>query len=177
MVGSIRSSMVILETERLQLRYMNLEDIPFLVNLWTDPDVTRFMGGPREIANLREYLVKTAENPLAQPFDLWPLEEKCGGELVGHCGVIDKEVDNLTEYELVYVLAKNAWGKGYASEIGRALLAYAYHYRHINRLVALVDPGNIASEKVAVKLGMHFEKEIIRPGGSLRRVYAVFLPH
>jgi [ribosomal protein S5]-alanine N-acetyltransferase len=169
--------MVILETERLQLRYMKQEDIPFLVNLWTDPDVTRFMGGPREMASLREDLVNTADNPLAHTFDLWPLEETCSGELVGHCGVIDKEVENLTEYELTYVLAKKAWGKGYATEIGRALLAYSYHYRHINRLIALVDPANTASEKVAVKLGMQLEKEVTRPGGTIRRVYAVFLPH
>jgi RimJ/RimL family protein N-acetyltransferase len=169
--------MVILETERLQLRYMKQEDIPFLVTLWTDPEVTRFMGGPREVGSLREDLVKTADNPLTQSFDLWPVEEKCSGELVGHCGVIDKEVDNLTEYELVYVLAKKAWGKGYATEIGRALLTFAYHYRHVNRLIALVDPGNVASEKVALKLGMQLEKEVTRPGGSIRRVYAVFLPH
>ena len=48
--------MVILETERLLLRYMKPEDIPCLVNLWTDPDVTRFMNGPRDIATLRENL-------------------------------------------------------------------------------------------------------------------------
>ncbi|BCY16976.1 hypothetical protein hrd7_08250 [Leptolinea sp. HRD-7] len=169
--------MVILETERLQLRYMKQEDIPFLVTLWTDPEVTRFLGGPRDVASLREELIKIADNPLEQTFVLWPLEEKSSGELVGHCGVIDKEVDNLTEYELTYVLAKKAWGKGYATEIGRALLNYAYQYRNVNRLIALVDPGNIAAEKVALKLGMHLEKEVTRPGGSIRRVYAVFLPH
>ncbi len=169
--------MVILETERLQLRYMKQEDIPFLVTLWTDPEVTRFLGGPRDVSSLREELIQVADNPLAQTYVLWPLEEKSSGELIGHCGVIDKEVDNLTEYELTYVLAKKAWGKGYATEVGRALLNYAYQYRSVNRLIALVDPGNIASEKVALKLGMHLEKEVTRPGGSIRRVYAVFLPH
>ena len=169
--------MVILETERLLLRYMKPEDIPCLVNLWTDPDVTRFMNGPREIATLRENLSVTAEHPLAESFDLWPLVEKASGELIGQCGVIDKEVDNLIEYELVYVLAKKVWGKGYATEIGRALVTYAYHVRNINRLIALVEPENTASEKVAKKIGMHLEKEVIRPGGGIRRVYAVFLPH
>ena len=91
--------------------------------------------------------------------------------------MIDKEVDNLIEYELVYVLAKKVWGKGYATEIGRALVTYAYHVGNINRLIALVEPENTASEKVAKKIGMHLEKEVIRPGGGIRRVYAVFLPH
>ncbi len=169
--------MIILETGRLQLRYLRHEDIPCLVNLWTDPEVTRYMGGPRDVETLRTNLADTAGNPLAEQFVLWPLEEKASGKVVGHCGILEKEVDGLTEYEMVYVLAKSSWGKGYATEIGRALITYAYHVRNINRLIALVEPENTASERVAIKVGMHLEKEVVRPGGGVRRVYAVFLPH
>jgi [ribosomal protein S5]-alanine N-acetyltransferase len=169
--------MIILETERLLLRYLRHEDIPCLINLWTDPDVTRYMGGPRDVETLRTNLVGVAGNPLAEQFDLWPLVERSSGLLIGHSGLLEKEVDGLTEYEMVYVLARSTWGKGYATEIGRALVTYAYHVRNINRLIALVEPENTASEKVAIKVGMHLEKEVVRPGGGIRRVYAVFLPH
>ncbi len=169
--------MVILETERLLLRYLKPQDIPFLVNLWTDPDVTRFMGGPRDVSTLQKNLTETAQNPLAEQFALWPLVEKSSGNLIGHCGLLAKDVGGVTEYEVIYVLAKSVWGKGYANEIGRALGTFAYHERGINRLVALVSPENTASERVALKMGMHLEKEIVRPEGGIRRVYAMYLPH
>lgn len=169
--------MPILETERLFLRYMNSEDIPVLINLWTDAEVTRYLGGPRNVETLRIELTETVDNLLAEQFILWPLVEKASGKVIGQSGLLEKEVDGLTEYEMVYVLAQAAWGKGYATEIGRALCSYAYHVRNLNRLIALVEPENRASERVAKKIGMHLEKEVVRPGGGIRRVYAVFLPH
>jgi len=169
--------MIILETERLLLRYMLPDDIPTLVALWTDKDVTRYLGGPREPEALKKNLAETAANPLAEPYDLRPLVEKSSGLVIGHCGVLGKEIDGLTEYELIYVLAKKFWGKGYATEIGRALSSYAYYVRNINRLVAQGNPENVASEHVAIKVGMHLEKEVVQPGGEKRRVYAMFLPN
>ncbi len=169
--------MIILETERLLLRYLVPQDIPLLINLWTDPDVTRFMGGPRDVETLQKNLKKKAQNPSAEQFDLWPLIERSSGNLIGNCGLLAKEVGGVTEYEVIYVLAKSAWGNGYASEIGRALGTYAYHVRGINRLVALVQPENTASERVAQKMGMRLEKEIVRPEGGIRRLYAMYLPH
>lgn len=169
--------MIILETERLLLRYLHHEDVPTLVNLWTDPEVTRYLGGPREIETLRQKLMDTAGNPLEEQFVLWPVVQKNSGLVIGHCGILEKMVDELTEYEMVYVLAKTAWGKGYATEIARGLCSYAYYVRNLNRLIALVEPENIASERVAIKVGMHLEKEVIRPSGGIHRVYAIFLPH
>ncbi len=169
--------MIILETERLQLRYLHHEDIPTLVNLWTDPEVTRYLGGPRDIEPLRQKLAETAGNPLQEQFVLWPLVQKKTGLVIGQCGILEKEVDNLLEYEMIYVLAKSAWGNGYATEIARALCSYAYYVRNLNRLIALVEPENAASERVAIKVGMRLEKEVVRPGGGIHRVYAVFLPH
>jgi ribosomal-protein-alanine N-acetyltransferase len=166
--------MVILETERLLLRYMTPEDIQSLVDLWTDADVTYFMGGPREIKTLTQNLEETTANPLAEPYDLWPVVEKSTGKVIGHCGLLDKDVDGTKEFELVYVLAKSVWGKGYATEIARALRDYAFTFCGLTRLIALIEPENVASEKVAVNAGMRFVKEVIRPGGAVRKVFAVY---
>ncbi len=168
--------MVILETDRLILRYMLPEDIPLLIALWTDPDVTRYMGGPRNVETLTKNLEATAGNPLAEPFDLWPLVEKCTGMLIGHCGLLEKEVEHGTEYEITYVLFKMSWGKGYATEIARGLIGYAYYVRNLNRVISLIEPENTASERVAKKMGMKLEREITRPGGGIHRVYALHIP-
>lgn len=147
-------SKVILETERLFLRFMTYVDIQPLVDLWSDADVTRFMGGPREKATLACNLNKTASNLLVEPYDLWPLVEKSSGKVIGHYGLIDKDVEGKIDIELVFVLAKSVWGKGYATEIALALREYAFKIRGITRLIALIDPENNTSERVAIKVGM-----------------------
>jgi RimJ/RimL family protein N-acetyltransferase len=166
-------SPIILETERLILRYQHREDISFLVDLWTDPEVTRHMGGPRDRDWLQTVFEETAQDPSAERYDLWPVIEKKTGAGVGHCGLLEKEVEGRTEIELTYILASTAWGKGYATEIGRALREYAFEELGLDRLIALIEPENIASERIAVKVGMQFENEIVRPGGLVRKVYVI----
>jgi ribosomal-protein-alanine N-acetyltransferase len=82
-------------------------------------------------------------------------------------------VEGRQEIELIYVLASSASGKGYATEIARSLVRYAFEELGIGRLIALIEPENAASERVAVKTGMRFEKEVIRSGGIKRKVYAI----
>jgi RimJ/RimL family protein N-acetyltransferase len=164
---------IILETGRLILRYQQASDVPSLIDLWADPDVTRYMGGPRDRAWLQSEFQETAHDPCAERYDLWPVVEKETGRVVGHCGLLDKEVEGRTEIELIYVLASSAWGKGYATEMGRALKRHAFEERGIERLIALIEPENAASERVAAKIGMRLEKEVVRPGGAVRKLYAV----
>ena len=168
-----KRSPVILETQRLLLRYQQTTDIAFLADLWSDPEVTRYMGGPRDRAWLLSVFEETAQAPDAERYDLWPVIEKETGQVVGHCGLLDKDVDGKTEIELVYILASPAWGKGYATEIGQALKRYAFENLGIEKLIALIEPENVASERVAAKIGMRFVREVIRPGGKVRRVYVV----
>lgn len=171
--GNGERTSIILETERLTLRYQRASDEEPLVDLWADPEVTRYMGGPRDREWLQSAFEETTRDPHAERYDLWPLIEKETGQVVGHCGLLDKEVEGRTEIELIYVLASSAWGKGYATEIGQALKAYAFEEMGIGRLIALIEPENGASEQVAVKVGMRLEKEVVRPGGEVRKVYAV----
>ncbi len=162
-----------LETNRLLLRLIRPSDVPALIDLWTDPDVTRFMGGPREASGLRNALEEDGTNPAAERFNLWPVEDATTGRVIGHCGLLNKEVDGITEIELVYVLAKPSWGHGFATEIASALRDHAFTAMDLPRLISLIDPENAASERVAKKVGMRFEKEFVRSGGAVRRVYAV----
>lgn len=80
--------------------------------------------------------------------------EKATGAVIGHCGLLEKEIEGRSEIELVYVLAPGVWGRGYATEAGRAIKAYALASLGCDRLVALIHPDNPASERVAEKLGL-----------------------
>ncbi len=163
----------ILHTERLVLRRLHsASEIAALLDLWTDPDVTQFMGGPRNREDLQADFQATLEAPERDAYDLWPLLERDSLRLVGHCGLLHKDVAGRGEIEVVYVIAQSEWGQGYASEIAHALSRYAFRKLGLTRLVALIDPGNLASERVAAKIGMRFERDVVRPGGAIRRVYA-----
>jgi [ribosomal protein S5]-alanine N-acetyltransferase len=165
--------MEIAKTERLLLKYMDSSDIPELVDLWTDPVAMEHMGGPRDREFLLDEFGKTAKNPRAERFDLWPVIELASGTLVGHCGLLPKEVEGKDEIELVYVIAARFWGKGFATEIGRALTRYAREILGLMRLISLIEPGNTASERVAAKIGMRLEREVVRPSGQLRLFYTL----
>jgi ribosomal-protein-alanine N-acetyltransferase len=170
---SIDNSLIILETERLILRRQLASDVPDLVDLWADPEVTRYLGGPRDRDWLQSVFQETAQNPYAEQYDLWPLIEKETGQIVGNCGLLDKEVEDEVEIEINYILAVSAWGKGYATEIGQALTQYAFENMGIERLIALLDLENAGSERVALKIGMHFDRDVVRPGGALRKLYVI----
>jgi [ribosomal protein S5]-alanine N-acetyltransferase len=162
-----------IETPRLIIRPLTAEDAEPLADLWTDPQVTAFMGGPRERATLLASFTEDARLNAPPRFDLWPVVEKASGRLIGHCGLTDKEIDGREEVELVYLLAVSAWGKGYASEAAGALRDYAFGPLGLARLVSLIEPENAASAHVAEKAGLHFEKQVLRPSGRTMNVYAI----
>lgn len=161
-----------LETERLFLRNLLPEDVESLVDLWTDPVITKYMGGPRDRTELTATLQEDCLQPYAYEFDLWPVIEKATGKLIGHCGLLDKDIDQSKQIEVIYVIARDHWGKGFASEAASALMEHAFSEKDLRRVVALIHPGNERSEKVSLSCGMSFEKEIEREGGKMMRLFA-----
>jgi len=160
-----------LESDRLLLRNIQASDEELIVNLWMNPDVTKYMGGPRKREQMLEDVSENLENPFCEEYDLWPLIEKASNQLIGHCGLLSKEVDNQNEIEVIYVIDKPYWGKGYATEICGMLIEYAFNEKNLNRVIALIKPDNKGSEAVAIKNGMHLEKEVIRQGDTRMYLY------
>ena len=164
---------IILRTDRLCLRRIQASDISTLIDLWCDPDVTKYLGGPRDREKIKPLFEEDIENPFAHEYDLWPVEELATNEVVGYCGLLEKEVDGKDEIEINYIFKESAWGKGFAKEIGKGIIEYAFNVKKLDRLIALIKPENKASEFVAKKIGMKYEKEVIRPGGEKRKVYVI----
>jgi RimJ/RimL family protein N-acetyltransferase len=88
----------------------------------------------------------------------WAVEEKGTKSFVGRIGLLHPE--GWPGIEISYVLARSFWGKGYATEGGRAAMTYAFHKFKIPRLISLIHPDNRASVGVAEKLGETFEREM-----------------
>lgn len=154
------------ETRRLSLRNTQAGDVPGLVRMWTDADVTRYMGGPRDASWLQQNFMDEANNADPPLYDQWPVIEKESGNLIGYCGLLEKEIDGQPEVELVYVFVPSAWGKGYATEMALGLREHAVRSLGRKRLVAMIEPGNQASVRVAERAGFHREKTIVRSAGE-----------
>jgi RimJ/RimL family protein N-acetyltransferase len=164
---------IILLTDRLCLRRIQVSDISTLVDLWCDPDVTKHLGGPRDREKIKPLFEEDLKNPFANEYDLWPVEEIQTNEVIGYCGLLEKEVEGKNEIEINYIFQPSAWGKGYAQEIGKGIIEYAFNVKKLERLIALIKPETKASEFVAKKIGMKYEKEVVRPGGEKRKVYVI----
>jgi ribosomal-protein-alanine N-acetyltransferase len=144
----------LLETERLRLRPVAADDLDHFAALYADPDVMRFIGTriplSRELS--RERLDFMLDHWLRHGFGMWALFRKDDGAFVGRCGM--RYLDNTTQFELGYTLAKAHWGQGLATEASRAVVRYAFEVMRVGRLVAVADPANTASVNVMRKLGM-----------------------
>lgn len=162
-----------IETERLLIRSLEIADASPLAAIWSDPEVTRHMGGPRDFAAIREGLKEDARTGNQAVTDLWTVVEKASGQVIGHCGFLEKDVDDQAEIELIYVFASDSWGKGYATEAALALRDHAFHRLGLRRIIALIAPGNPASARVAEKIGMQLEKKTRRPSGKIMSVYSI----
>jgi len=164
-----------LETARTIIRSIEKSDFENLVKLWTDPEVTRFLGGPRQESTLRKNLQEDLDHPEYDRFNLWPVIHKKDSSFIGHCGLLEKTIEDKNEVELIYILSPAFWRKGLAVEIGCALKDFAKDELGLRRLVSLINPLNTASQKTAEKIGLRWEKDIIRPDNSKKMLYSIQL--
>nr|WP_268235634.1 GNAT family N-acetyltransferase [Halobacillus andaensis] len=79
---------------------------------------------------------------------------------IGHSGLVPQRMDHTEEIELGYWIDQRYWKNGYATEAAATLVNVAFQQLHVDKLMALVQPGNAGSISVATKAGMEFEKEI-----------------
>jgi RimJ/RimL family protein N-acetyltransferase len=154
-----------LETERLVLRLPRLADASSAAEYLTDPEVMRFLGGetvPREDAPevMQRWLDRWEQNGLGH----FVLERREDGRFIGRVGFVVwdtrtwrqatfAEAGEHAEPELGWALVRAHWGHGYATEAARAARAWARQEQRIERLISLIAPENVPSQRVAQRLG------------------------
>lgn len=149
--------MITLETERLMLRPFREADLDAWAAIEADPEVMRFMGGPRDRACAWRDMAMHLGHWMLRGYGLWAAEEKAGGALVGRIGLINPE--GWPGLELGWLVARSHWGRGLAPEGARAALGHAFEAVGAERVISLINPDNAASIRVAEKLGARFERE------------------
>ena len=153
---------IILETPRLILRHLVLDDLDALFALYSDPEIRKyFPDGVKSHEDTREelewYLNGHPEHP---KIGLWATVHKETGKFIGRCGLLPWEIDSRLEIEVAYLLDKKFWHQGLATEAAKGILAYAFDNLSLKRVICLMHPDNIASQRVAQRVGMILEGSV-----------------
>lgn len=166
--------MIILETERLILRHLIPSDLDDLWELYSDPEITKFIpDAPRTRQEAQEELGWHMHgHPKNPQLGLWATIYKPSGKFIGRCGLLPWTIDGANETEIAYTIARAYWGQGLATEAAHAIRDYGFRTLDFPRLISVIDPNNITSQRVAEKIGMSFEKESRDEYGAFL-IYAV----
>jgi ribosomal-protein-alanine N-acetyltransferase len=147
---------IILETNRLILRHLVLDDLDALFALYSDPEIRKFFPeGVLTLAETLEHLEWYLDGPRDHPeLGLWATIHKETGKFIGRCGLLPWQIESKLEIEVAYLLDKKFWHQGLATEAAAGILTYAFKNLNLSRIICLMHPDNIASQKVAERIGM-----------------------
>jgi RimJ/RimL family protein N-acetyltransferase len=144
-----------LETDRLIMRMWRNEDFEAYAKLCADPEVMRYLGGnPLDRMEAWRNMASHVGHWQLRGYGHFAVEEKATGEFVGRVGFMNPE--GWPAFEIGWTLAREFWGRGYATEAARRALAYAFNELDKDHVISLIDPRNKNSIRVAERLG---EKE------------------
>lgn len=153
--------MKILETDRLILRQLTIDDAQFILELVNEPSFIRFIGekNVKTLEDARNYLLN---GPLASykqfGFGLYATELKESQMPIGICGILKR--DTLVHPDIGFAFLPVYWNKGYAFEAAAAVIDHARATLGIDQILAITTPDNEASAKLLVKIGLRFDRMV-----------------
>ena len=153
--------MNVLQTPRLNLRTMSLDDAEFIVELLNDPSFVRFIGdkGVRTIEEARRYILTGPMNSYERHgFGLWLVELKSSRASIGICGLLKR--DTLSDVDIGFAFLPEYRSQGYAFESAAVVMDYARNVLGLSRIVAIANEDNVGSIKVLEKIGLSFDRMI-----------------
>lgn len=152
-----------LETPRLLLRPMQTTDLEALLGIFTDPKVmAAFASAPFDRPQMAGWLQRNLDHQAKWGYGLYSVILKTNGLLIGDCGLEVMEVEGTPVAELGYDFLSEYWNQGYATEAARAVRDYAFNTLALPQLISLIRLGNVASRRVAEKIGMQCLAEFTR---------------
>lgn len=143
--------LAVLTTPRLVMRPLAPEHLTDLLELYTDPEVGRFLKPLDEAAHLLR-IEEAARMWATRGHGRVAIAERSSGRFLGRGGL--QHWPQYDEVEVTWALRRDAWGHGYATEAGAAWVRWGFEHLQVPYLTAYVAPENTASRSVAERLGM-----------------------
>ena len=166
-----------LPTPRLVFREMTLDDLDDMAALLGDPEVMGYYPRPKHRDQASAWITWNQRLYRTYGYGLWLLSLGDTGEFVGDCGLTPQQVDGVTEIEVGYHVRACLQGRGLATEAAAACRDYARDVLEVDRLIAIIDPHNQPSQRVAENLGLVVARTSDNHGrwSSRRLIYAASL--
>lgn len=160
---------LLFETPRLLCRRWRTGDVDVLFDVYSDPEGARWVGDGSPIARdeCEAWLGVTNRNYAERGYGMYALDDRASGQTLGFCGLVHP--GGQAEAEVKYALLRSHWGRGLASEVVPAIVAYGARGHALTRVIATVAPENLASQRVLRKAGFTFLAEKVDEDGDLTR--------
>lgn len=161
----------LLETERLQFRKMNQTDFPDLCKILQDEEVMTAYEGAFSNEEVQDWLDRQLHRYREDGFGLNAVLLKNTGQMIGQCGLTVQEIPGRKVLEIGYLLRKEYWHKGYATEAAKAYKQYAFSVLNAEEVFSIIRDSNTASQNVAKRNGMSIT------GSFVKHYRGVDMPH
>ena len=148
----------VLETQRLVLREMSLGDLDFIAAMLVHPEVMRYWPKCYDRQEAADWVKRQQQRYASHGVGYWLALDKASGKPIGQAGLLVQQLDGVEEIGLGYIIHRQFWRMGFASEAAAASRDYAFSKLGRNRVIALVRPENVPSQGVALKIRMKVEK-------------------
>jgi RimJ/RimL family protein N-acetyltransferase len=169
-------SVIIAETPRVVIRYFCTEDFADLAPILANLEVMKYsLAGVLSSDRTRKFLKKMLCRYKSEGYGYYAISDRENKQLIGYCGLLFCLMEGEQKVEIGYRLDPHYWQKGLATEAAIVVKDYAFNQLSLNDLIALIQPKNIASIKVAEKIGMKFERNYIFIGMPVK-IYRMFKP-
>lgn len=150
----------IIETERLRLREITMEDLDDLHAIWGDPEAMRLFPQTLDREGVRAWIERNLVRYKETGHGLLAAIRKADGQFLGDCGLVLQDVNGAVELEVGYHFLPRFWGHGYATEAARGCMDYARATLGRTRIISMIRPENLASRRVAERNGLRIETEV-----------------
>ncbi len=157
----------ILTTDRLVLREMAHTDADHLLSIFEDDEAMKYYPAKKNRDETIDWIMWTIGNYEKYGVGLWVVEDKLSGQFLGQCGLVLQKIEGDVEVEIGYLFKRQHWGKGYATEAALACKKYGFHKLDLKKVISLIDPLNKPSIRVASRIGMSYERAIVKRGKQL----------
>ena len=162
-----------IETKRLYLRELTMEDIPSLFKVLGDAENMKYSPYTFDMPLVEKQIKRNLERYRVLGFGLWAVCLKETGELIGDCGLTMQLIDEFICPEIGYHVRRDLQKRGYASEASRAVRDWAFTHTPFKTIYSYMKYTNISSRQTALKWGAHFEKEYVDEINEKTAVYSM----
>lgn len=159
--------MKVIETDRLILRWLTLNDAEFILELLNEPSWLRYIGdkGVRTVEDARNYILTGPMDMYSRlGFGLYLAKLKEGKIPIGICGLIKR--DSLEDVDIGFAFLSKYQSQGYGFEAASGTLRYGLEQLKLTRIVAITSLDNHGSSRLLEKIGMTFQKTVMLPNDT-----------